>query len=103
MEWRSGVHAGGGSGTPKIVTGAGNGGCEPERKDAMFTSASKGLWIRNHFTWGSVGTSRQWSLHVNLSRVAVISRTNIRCDHKREDTDHSRLFHTQKYHSISIM
>jgi hypothetical protein len=36
-------------------------------------------------------------------QVAVISRTNIGCDHKREDIDHSRLFHTQKYHSISII
>lgn len=41
MEWRSGVHVGGGSGTPKIVTGAEKGGCEPERKDAMFTPAAK--------------------------------------------------------------
>lgn len=83
-----------GSGTPKIVTEVGKEGCEPERKDAMFTPANKGL---------GVGTSRQWSLLVNLSRMAVISRTNTGCDHKREDTDRSRLFHTQKYHLISII
>lgn len=48
-----GCIAGGGSGTPKLVTESGKGGCEPERKDAMFTPASKGLWIRIHCTWGS--------------------------------------------------